>query len=834
MRTLKKTLCLVLCLAMMAGLCVFASADFKDQDKIENEEAVAVLTGIGVIQGDDKGNFNPEGTLTRAEATVIITKLLGAADIKATTDKFTDVTENYWGMPYIAYCVAEGIVAGMGDGTFAPNAKLTGYQWATLLLRALGYEVSGEAWEITVAKLLKETKLTAGLTFVGTEPISRDDACQMAFKALFIGTEYEKTETKYTVTGVSSAFNDAYTVTTKYDTKSAAINAALTAKSNAVYGQDYIIDEVTVTSTATKDSIASTVFPNLKKTSATSDEFGRPCKGWYYGKTEAAANVIYTESAAPVVAYTEAVTGGKVYKDLGFTSATIGKLSATYIVNGKTETVVTAYAEADYAIALDNTKKIGGQGTLVEVFETDDYEYTIVVTETYTDTISSWTAAVKNSAGEITAKEKVHLTTLDKDFDTTDFSKQDQANKTVVIYTKVWNGTSYDVFSVEAAKTEEVTVSSVSTSKFIGNGTTYLFSDNYVETEKIAYVKNATSTENDYVLYLDSYGNVITAVHVEDVEATTGYAVVLAVSNGGSTWSDGDAKYEAKLLLADGKTEIVETNAASYAYGNANANALVKYTITADGQYTFGSSDADAPAANTSTLDITKGVAKFSLGGASDTTANAKTIFFVGKTATGGKITWKVVTGIANMDSVEADTGTKTAALKTGTVANAVIVLDAKSKTGSNTTEADIAYLIYNANAEETSDAAGTYKVYNAVVGGEITTVKVNSTDVSTVFASTANTLVASIEYNKDGLAVAVGSSYAANTNKLAKAQVTVAPKDGVVSTTSDYSIADDCAVYVIKNGVAVEGTLADIAKDAYIECITTSGVITMVFVTAA
>ncbi len=833
MRTLKKTLCLVLCLAMMAGLCVFASADFKDQDKIENEEAVAVLTGIGVIQGDDKGNFNPEGTLTRAEATVIITKLLGAADIKATTDKFTDVTENYWGMPYIAYCVAEGIVAGMGDGTFAPNAKLTGYQWATLLLRALGYEVSGEAWEITVAKLLKETKLTAGLTFVGTEPISRDDACQMAFKALFIGTEYEKTETKYTVTGVSAEFNGKYTATTKYDTKSAAINAALTAYDQAEYGKDYIIDEVTVTSTATKDSLASTYFPNLKKTSATSDKFGRPCKGWYYGKTEAAENVIYTESAAPVVAYTEAVTGGKVYKDLGFTSATIGKLSATYIVNGKTTANTTEYADEGYAIALDNKNKIGGQGTLVEIFETDDYEYTIVVTETYVDTISTWTAAVKNSAGEITAKEKVHLTTLDKDFDTTDFSKQDQTNHTVVIYTKVWNGTDYDVFSVEAAKTEEVTVSSVSTSKFIGNGTTYLFSDNYVETEKIAYVKNAASTENDYVLYLDSYGNVITAVHVEAVEATTGYAVVLAVSNGGSTWSDGDAKYEAKLLLADGKTEIVETNAASYTYGESKANALVKYTITADGQYTFGSSDCAALAANT-TLDITKGVAKFSLDAANDSTANAKTIFFVGKTID-SKITWKVVTGIANMDSIEDGSGTKTAALKTGSVANAVIVLDAESKTGSNTTEADIAYLIYNADAEETSDAAGTYKVYNAVIGGEITTVKVDKTNVETVFQSgTSNVLVASIEYNKDGLAVNVGSAFAANTQKLGKAKVTAAPKDGVVSTGSDYSIADDCAVYVIKNGVAVEGTLEDIAKDAHIECITTGGVITMIFVTAA
>ncbi len=202
MRTLKKTLCLVLCLAMMAGLCVFASADFKDQDKIENEEAVAVLTGIGVINGDDKGNFNPEGTLTRAEATVIITKLLDAADIKVTTEAFEDVTADFWGMPYIAYCVGEGIVAGYGDGTFGPNDKLTGYQWATLLLRALGYKIEGESWQIDVAKLVKSLELADGITFVGTEPITRQDACQMAFNALTVDKVHYEGGTKITAGGV--------------------------------------------------------------------------------------------------------------------------------------------------------------------------------------------------------------------------------------------------------------------------------------------------------------------------------------------------------------------------------------------------------------------------------------------------------------------------------------------------------------------------------------------------------------------------------------------------------------------------------------------------------
>ena len=248
MRTLKKTLCLVLCLAMMAGLCVFASADFKDQGKIENEEAVAVLTGIGVIQGDDKGNFNPEGTLTRAEATVIITKLLGAADIKATTDKFTDVKADYWGMPYIAYCVAEGVVAGMGDGTFAPNGKLTGYQWATMLLRAIGYEISGSTWQIDVAKLVKSLSLAKGMTFVGTEEISRQDAAQMALNALYAQTVHYEGGSKVTVGGVE-IITDSTLVKETY-TESGVVHP---------------------------ETLAHTYFPGLTKktTSVTTDKFGR-------------------------------------------------------------------------------------------------------------------------------------------------------------------------------------------------------------------------------------------------------------------------------------------------------------------------------------------------------------------------------------------------------------------------------------------------------------------------------------------------------------------------------------------------------------------------------
>ena len=74
MRNLKKILALVLALVMSLSLVTIANAvDFKDADEIDYEEAVAVMSAIGVIEGMDDGNFDPDGILTREQAAKLIT-----------------------------------------------------------------------------------------------------------------------------------------------------------------------------------------------------------------------------------------------------------------------------------------------------------------------------------------------------------------------------------------------------------------------------------------------------------------------------------------------------------------------------------------------------------------------------------------------------------------------------------------------------------------------------------------------------------------------------------------------------------------------------------------
>ena len=93
---MKKLLALVLALVMSMSLVTISNADFKDADKIDYTEAVDVMNAVGVLIGDENGNFNPKENLTRAQAAKIISYLLlgnKTAEGLAGSGKFTDVAK---------------------------------------------------------------------------------------------------------------------------------------------------------------------------------------------------------------------------------------------------------------------------------------------------------------------------------------------------------------------------------------------------------------------------------------------------------------------------------------------------------------------------------------------------------------------------------------------------------------------------------------------------------------------------------------------------------------------------------------------------------------------
>ena len=63
MKTLKKILSVVLVVAMLASMLIVGAAA-AETEKTNYEEAVAVVTKLGIIEGDENG-YNFAGNLTR-------------------------------------------------------------------------------------------------------------------------------------------------------------------------------------------------------------------------------------------------------------------------------------------------------------------------------------------------------------------------------------------------------------------------------------------------------------------------------------------------------------------------------------------------------------------------------------------------------------------------------------------------------------------------------------------------------------------------------------------------------------------------------------------------
>lgn len=187
---MKKILCGLLAVVMLMSFSVSANSY---TDVPVTTESIEVLNDLGIMKGTGDNKFEPDAYLTRAEGTTLIIRLLGLeeAAISATGTKvdFTDVPADHWATGYISVAVSNGIIAGMGDGTFCPDDEMTYAQFIKMLVAALGYnpqaEEAGE-WPTNYLTTAKQIKLNTGFTHKADDPIKRIDIAKLAYNALTI------------------------------------------------------------------------------------------------------------------------------------------------------------------------------------------------------------------------------------------------------------------------------------------------------------------------------------------------------------------------------------------------------------------------------------------------------------------------------------------------------------------------------------------------------------------------------------------------------------------------------------------------------------------------
>ena len=127
---MKKRILSMLLIGMLFSQSAFAAESSRFSDVPSNAsyaEAVNTLSDMGILNGDKAGRFNPDKTITRAEAATVLCNLMGVSEdaktIKQST--FSDVPSNYWAVGYIAKANELGIISGYSKTKFGPNDSVT-------------------------------------------------------------------------------------------------------------------------------------------------------------------------------------------------------------------------------------------------------------------------------------------------------------------------------------------------------------------------------------------------------------------------------------------------------------------------------------------------------------------------------------------------------------------------------------------------------------------------------------------------------------------------------------------------------------------------------------
>lgn len=299
--------------------------DFADISSITHADAVALLVSLGVINGIAQDvntvNYQPASNLTRAQAAKIMAvamTFLSGDEISGTTT-FSDSTA-HWAADYISYCADASVIDGMGNGTFAPEGTLTGYELAKMLLASMGVSgLTGSDWKTVTASDAATYGLTTGVSSDLSAAINRDNAAQMIYNAM--------TSAKNTGAGVlpnvTSALAGKIEITALTYDKTATDSQALTTVSSVTYRtglelHTVALDAATQNATFTVDGVeynlvksyeAGTLYSyksdaqtGISLTTKGDAQMGMGVKKFFQGATQPDSITYYTDAAAWVTA----------------------------------------------------------------------------------------------------------------------------------------------------------------------------------------------------------------------------------------------------------------------------------------------------------------------------------------------------------------------------------------------------------------------------------------------------------------------------------------------------------------------------------------------------
>ena len=811
MRNLKRALSLGLTAAMISGLMVMGSsaASYADVTSEDNVEAIEVLESVGIMIGDENGNFNPDQNVTRNEMAVVMSNLMeyNVASYKDTSP-FTDVPS--WAEPYVAACWTNGITAGTSATTYGGSENVTTAQAALMLLKALGYfqysSDFGSDWQLATVSQGNKIDLFDDVDSGVREAMTRNDLAQLVLNTLESGTvEAEKTGQDISVGDITITSGVTYKYVTSGKDYAYAINDKLATYTDGTHSTGAIVElgEKLYQGDLTKDE--------------DQDDFGRPANIWEYQAKEVGT---YADEAD--YTFTAKVTSKNLYNTVGKTAAE--NYDWSVYVNGEevkgfsNDKLVDNKADddADFNVKLGGNK-LTGNGVITEVFVDGTKETVkVAVIHQYAAEVLS----VDKEDGTITLSDLANKGPADpKD----EFKATGLAEDDIVIYTYAND----KIQSVYAAQKISGDVTSVRVNtdanvdgkvtdegdgdNFVVDGTTYKYNYTMNNAEKL----ETDNVNNGVVAYLDAQGYV---AYIDESAVTYDYAYVLSMGTDSDKYGKGandkGTTVYARLVLTDGTMVSVETDNKKSeigAYDSAKdeytakdstasdkylLNHIVSYSKDKNGVYSLTDRSGEAIELVGATLDVNNDKASFQAGGTY--VANANTVFIVADPDPDSynDYDFTVYTGVKNVPDIDGNSNTKAVVAVRDTansnVAKVVYIEDA-DVSGNG----EVIFARADTNPNYTKDQDGKVYEIKAYVDGSATTLKVREG------SSAAKALVTNID---TGSALKLSS-----TKYLVALKSVTTNSDGYVTSVRLY---DENALTGDKSGVLIGTGITDKSKD--------------------
>lgn len=184
---------------------------FSDVADGNNKRAIETISALGLIKGDEEGNFNPEHSVNRAEFAVIIANIckIGQSSEAAewyaeffgseenelelknppdnSTGTFKDLPFDHWAYEKIMSVVDFGMMSGTYKDRFEPDRAVYYAEGVKTIIKLLGYDVRAElagGYPNGHISIAAELGVLSGISYQVNGEMTREDVARMIYNSL--------------------------------------------------------------------------------------------------------------------------------------------------------------------------------------------------------------------------------------------------------------------------------------------------------------------------------------------------------------------------------------------------------------------------------------------------------------------------------------------------------------------------------------------------------------------------------------------------------------------------------------------------------------------------